>query len=110
MHRITPHQPHPLFHTAATRRIEQAAAATLPAHTLMQRAGLAVGQLAQALAPHARTVWIACGPGNNGGDGLEAAMHLQRQGRNVVVTWLGHPDKAPPDAKASWQQIGRAHV
>ena len=62
MHRITPHQPHPLFHTAATRRIEQAAAATLPPHTLMQRAGLAVAQLAQALAPHARTVWIACGP------------------------------------------------
>ena len=78
MHRITAHQPHPLFHTAATRRIEQAAAVTLPPHTLMQRAGLAVAQLALALAPHARTVWIACGPGNNGGDGLEAAMHLQR--------------------------------
>lgn len=110
MHRITPHQPHPLFHTAATRRIEQAAAATLPPHTLMQRAGLAVAQLAQALAPHARTVWIACGPGNNGGDGLEAAMHLQRSGRQVVVTWLGQPDKAPADAKASWQRALAAGV
>lgn len=110
MHRITAHQPHPLFHTAATRRIEQAAATALPPHTLMQRAGLAVAQLAQALAPHARTVWIACGPGNNGGDGLEAAMHLRRQGRNVVLTWLGHPDKAPPDAKASWQRAQAAGV
>ncbi len=110
MHRITPHQPHPLFHTAATRRIEQAAAAALPPHTLMQRAGLAVAQLAQALAPHARTVWIACGPGNNGGDGLEAAMHLQRSGRQVVVTWLGHPDKAPADAKASWRRAQAAGV
>lgn len=110
MHRITAHQPHPLFHTAATRRIEQAAATTRPPHTLMQRAGLAVAQLAQALAPHARTVWIACGPGNNGGDGLEAAMHLRRQSRNVVVTWLGHPDKAPPDAKASWQRAQAAGV
>ncbi|OYD51581.1 NAD(P)H-hydrate dehydratase [Acidovorax kalamii] len=110
MHRITPHQPHPLFHTAATRRIEQAAAAPLPPHTLMQRAGLAVAQLAQALAPHARTVWIACGPGNNGGDGLEAAMHLQRSGRQVVVTWLGQPDKAPADAKASWQRALAAGV
>ncbi len=110
MHRITPHQPHPLFHTAATRRIEQAAAATLPPHTLMQRAGLAVAQLALALAPHARTVWIACGPGNNGGDGLEAAMHLQRSGRQVVVTWLGQPDKAPADAKASWQRALAAGV
>ncbi|MBN9627694.1 MAG: bifunctional ADP-dependent (S)-NAD(P)H-hydrate dehydratase/NAD(P)H-hydrate epimerase [Acidovorax sp. SCN 65-28] len=110
MHRITPYQPHPLFNTAATRRLEKAAAATLPPHTLMQRAGLAVAQLAQALAPHARTVWIACGPGNNGGDGLEAAMHLQRSGRKVVVTWLGQPDTAPADAKASWQRARDAGV
>jgi hydroxyethylthiazole kinase-like uncharacterized protein yjeF len=110
MHRITAHQPHPLFNTAATRRLERAAAATLPPHTLMQRAGLAVAQLAQALAPHARTVWIACGPGNNGGDGLEAAMHLQRSGRQVVVTWLGQPDKAPADARASWERARDAGV
>ncbi|RQO83444.1 NAD(P)H-hydrate dehydratase [Acidovorax sp. FJL06] len=110
MHRITPHQPHPLFNTAATRRIEQAAARALPPHTLMQRAGLAVAQLAQALAPHARTVWIACGPGNNGGDGLEAAMHLRRSGRQVVVTWLGQPDKAPVDARASWQRAQAAGI
>src|SRR6218665_2054922 len=58
MHRITPHQPLPLFDSAATGRIERAAAAALPAHQLMQRAGLAVAQLAQALAPYARTVWL----------------------------------------------------
>ena len=110
MHRITPDQPHALFNTAATRRIEHAATAALPPHTLMQRAGWAVAQLAQALAPHARIVWIACGPGNNGGDGLEAAMHLQRNGRRVVVTWLGHPDVAPADAKASWQRAQTAAV
>ena len=110
MQRIAPHQPHPLYNTAATRRIEQAAAAALPPHTLMQRAGLAVARLAQALAPHARTVWIACGPGNNGGDGLEAALHLQRSGRQVVVTWLGDPDHAPADARASWQRAQGAGV
>ena len=110
MIRIAADQPYPLFHTAATRRIEQAAAAALPPHTLMQRAGLAVAQLAQALAPHARRVWIACGPGNNGGDGLEAAMHLQNSGRTVVVTWLGHPDTTPADAKASWQRARGAGV
>ncbi|MFZ3125059.1 MAG: bifunctional ADP-dependent NAD(P)H-hydrate dehydratase/NAD(P)H-hydrate epimerase, partial [Acidovorax sp.] len=55
MHPITPYQPHPLFNTAATRRMEQLATAALPPHTLMQRAGLAVARLAQALAPHART-------------------------------------------------------
>ena len=110
MHPITPQQPHPLFNTGATRRLEQQAAAALPPHTLMQRAGLAVARLAQALAPHARTVWIACGPGNNGGDGLEAAMHLQRDGRRVVVTWLGTPEHAPPDARQSWQRALDAGV
>ncbi|MFN9470426.1 NAD(P)H-hydrate dehydratase [Acidovorax sp.] len=110
MHRITPHQPHALHNTAATRRIERAAADSLPAHTLMQRAGQAVAQLAQALAPHARTVWIACGAGNNGGDGLEAAMHLRRSGRRVVVTWLGTPETAPPDARQSWERALAAGV
>ena len=110
MHRIAHHQPHPLFNTAATRRIEHAAAAALPPHTLMQRAGWAVARLALALAPHARTVWIACGPGNNGGDGLEAAAHLRRSGRQVVVTWLGEPGRAPADALASWQRAQAAGV
>ena len=68
----------PLFSVAATRLIEQRAAATMPPHTLMQRAGLSVARLALALAPHARCIWIACGPGNNGGDGFEAALHLHQ--------------------------------
>ncbi|MES2482771.1 MAG: NAD(P)H-hydrate epimerase, partial [Pseudomonadota bacterium] len=67
MHRITPGQAWPLFDVATTRKIEGEAAAALPPHTLMRRAGLAVARLALALAPHARTVWVACGPGNNGG-------------------------------------------
>ena len=99
-----------LYSAAATRRIEQHHAAQLPPHTLMQRAGLAVARLARALAPHARTVWIACGPGNNGGDGLEAALHLQRQGLRVVVSWLGTPDSAPVDARRSWQRARDAGV
>ena len=67
----------------ASRRIEQLAQAALPPHTLMRRAGLAVARLALALAPHARTVWIAAGPGNNGGDGLEAAITLLQAGKEV---------------------------
>ena len=76
----------------------------------MQRAGLATARLALALAPHARRVWIAAGPGNNGGDGLEAATHLHAWGLNPVVTWLGGPDSAPPDARASWQRAVQAGV
>jgi ADP-dependent NAD(P)H-hydrate dehydratase / NAD(P)H-hydrate epimerase len=101
MQRITPDRAWPLFDLAATRAVEQAAAVGLPPHTLMQRAGLAVARLAIAVAPHARTVWIACGPGNNGGDGMEAAMHLHQWGKQAVVTWLGAEASAPADALAS---------
>ena len=101
---------HALHSIAATRHIEAAAQATLPPHTLMQRAGLTVAKLALAVAPHSRRVWIACGPGNNGGDGMEAAMHLQRWGKNPVITWAGSPDRAPADALASWQRARDAGV
>lgn len=101
MQRIVPGPPYPLHHAAATQALEAALAATLPSHTLMQRAGLAVARLALAHAPHARTYWIACGPGNNGGDGLEAAMHLQSWGKTALVSWLGTLPTAPADACVS---------
>lgn len=109
-HLIQFDQPLPLHDTAATRRIEQTAATRLPAHTLMQRAGLATAQLALSLAPHARTVWMACGPGNNGGDGLEAAMHMHRWGLNPVVTWLGNAEHMPTDAHISLTRARDAGV
>lgn len=110
MQRVTPDRSWPLHDVAATRRLEQLAAATLPPHTLMQRAGLAVARLALAVAPHARTVWVACGPGNNGGDGFEAALHLKQWGKEVVVTWLGEEAHAPADALASLQRARAAGV
>ena len=110
MRKIDARSRHALYSVAATRRIEQAAQAVLPAHALMQRAGLAIAQLALALAPHARRIWIACGPGNNGGDGMEAALHLQRWGKQAMVTWLGSADKAPQDAATSHQHALEAGV
>lgn len=110
MQRITAATAAPLFGIAASRRIEQAAAANLPLHTLMQRAGLAVARLAMATAPHARTIWIACGPGNNGGDGFEAAAQLQQRGFAPVVTRIGDDARLPPDAATSLQRARDAGV
>ena len=94
-----------LLHGAdATRAIERAATAALPPHSLMALAGLSVAQLAQALAPHARCIWAACGPGNNGGDGLVAATHLHRRAlatgsaQRVVFTLCADESRMPPDA------------
>ncbi|MGJ7526531.1 NAD(P)H-hydrate dehydratase [Variovorax sp. GB1P17] len=110
MQRITPATVADLFDIAATRRIEHAAATALPAHMLMQRAGLAVARLATAIAPHARTIWVACGPGNNGGDGFEAAAQLRHRGFFPVVTFAGDEARLPPDAKASLQRARDAGV
>jgi ADP-dependent NAD(P)H-hydrate dehydratase / NAD(P)H-hydrate epimerase len=99
-----------LHGAAVTRRIEQRCAAALPAHALMRRAGEAVARLCLALAPHAQLVWVAAGPGNNGGDGLEAALHLQAAGRQVRVTWLGDAAHLPDDAKDALARAQAAGV
>ena len=82
----------PLFDVASSRAVE---ASGPPG--LMERAGLAVAKLAQALQPTG-TIWILCGPGNNGGDGEIAARHLIAKGWSVQVS---HPLKeqvsAPKD-------------
>lgn len=91
-----------LHDTARTRGIEQARAASLPPHALMAHAGESVARLALAWQPHARRIWVACGPGNNGGDGLVAARHLLQAApsgwREVVVTHDADPGRLPPDA------------
>jgi ADP-dependent NAD(P)H-hydrate dehydratase / NAD(P)H-hydrate epimerase len=104
MRLIGSNQTEPLHGVQSTREIERAAAESLPAHALMARAGKAVAQLTQALAPHAQNLWIACGPGNNGGDGLMAAALLQREtkrlglSRRIHLTLAGDPKRLPADA------------
>ena len=110
MQRILATRPQLLHDSAATRRLEAAASAALPPHTLMQRAGAATARLARALAPHARTIWVACGRGNNGGDGLQAATLLHRQGYAVQVSLLARHDDLPDDARNAWQQARDAGV
>ena len=104
-------QPHwPLYNVAQTRALELQAQAQLPPDTLMQRAGLATAQLALAIAPYAQKIWIACGPGNNGGDGLEAAVHLQAWGKQPIVTWLGKDRQGPLAAQQAGQRAKAAGV
>ena len=91
--------PVPLFDSMASRAIESAALAATAPHALMEAAGLAVARLGLALAPHAERVWVAAGPGNNGGDALVAARHLHRLGKRVHVTWQGDPARLPADAR-----------
>jgi ADP-dependent NAD(P)H-hydrate dehydratase / NAD(P)H-hydrate epimerase len=107
---LWPEQRLPLHSAAATRALEAAAKKTELQPSLMQRAGLAVARLALALEPHAQTIWVACGPGDNGGDGLVAAAHLQQWGKDVRVTWLGSLERASSDSRAAHAQALAAGV
>jgi hydroxyethylthiazole kinase-like uncharacterized protein yjeF len=92
----------PLYTIDALREVERTAQASLPAHTLMARAGEAAAQfLAQRLADlpsRHRSIWFAAGPGNNGGDALVAAVELKRHGFAVGVAL---PVEVKPD-DARW--------
>ncbi|UUX97817.1 NAD(P)H-hydrate dehydratase [Aquabacterium sp. J223] len=76
----------------------------------MQRAGAGLARLALAIAPHGRRVWVAAGPGNNGGDGLEAAAVLATAGRRVLVSLHGDPQRLPADAAESLRKAVAAGV
>ncbi len=74
--------------TAEMRSMEQAAdAGGLSFATMMENAGHAVVQATmQLLGARAHpSVLVLVGPGNNGGDGLVAARHLQEAGMQVVA-------------------------
>jgi hydroxyethylthiazole kinase-like uncharacterized protein yjeF len=89
-----------LYSVAEIRAIEHAAAAVLPDGALMQRAGQSGANAALDLLPFSTEgakVLVLAGPGNNGGDALEAAAHLAYAGATVTV--LHYPPTAEPSTE-----------
>ncbi|MEO7854863.1 MAG: NAD(P)H-hydrate dehydratase [Rubrivivax sp.] len=107
---LSQHKRHQLHSSDASSAVEAQALATHAPHELMQRAGTAVAKLAQAVAPHARSVWVLAGPGNNGGDGLVAAHQLQLAGWRVRASLLGNESALPPDAAWALNEARQAGV
>lgn len=92
-----------LYTVAQTRAIEEAAYANLPAGELMRRAGRAAADFALELLGDSRAlpVLVLAGPGNNGGDALEAAANLADAGIDATVLHLpGRADTSSATAAA----------
>lgn len=69
----------------------------LPGIVLMENAGRNAAMLLHARAPEARVV-IACGKGNNAGDGFVIARHLVNQGHDVRLLLACEPAEYRGDA------------
>jgi ADP-dependent NAD(P)H-hydrate dehydratase / NAD(P)H-hydrate epimerase len=79
--------------------------------SLMQRAADQVTRLALAVAPHSKIIWVAVGPGNNGGDGLAVAVQMLKHGKQVGITLYGaDPTRFPIDARGSWEAAQKADI
>jgi hydroxyethylthiazole kinase-like uncharacterized protein yjeF len=93
-----------LYSVAQVRAIEAAAIASAAPGLLMQRAGAAVARHALRLLPEITTnaqVLVAAGPGNNGGDALEAAALLVQRGIKVTIIHLAEEATLTADARTA---------
>ncbi|KAF1698298.1 NAD(P)H-hydrate dehydratase [Pseudoxanthomonas suwonensis] len=103
-----------LFDTRAARRIDQEATAALggDGYVLMQRAGEAAWRLLRERWPQARRIVVACGGGNNGGDGFVLARLALQAGFEVrVVLPEGVEPRTPLSlrAAADYAAAGGSH-
>jgi ADP-dependent NAD(P)H-hydrate dehydratase / NAD(P)H-hydrate epimerase len=81
----------------------------LPGAVLMETAGRAVADAAwRALGERPGAVAVACGPGNNGGDGFVAARVLRERGADAVVYLAAAADRLRGDARTHFDALVRA--
>jgi hydroxyethylthiazole kinase-like uncharacterized protein yjeF len=72
---------------------------------LMDRAGAALAQAAVKFARPGRKFLVACGMGNNGGDGFIAARILMEAGHACVVALAGDPSRLKGDARIAFERF-----
>lgn len=109
----------PLYATEAVRAIDRAAIARgTSGYALMRRAAQAAHFVLRRAWPDARRVGIACGNGNNGGDGFLLACLLRESGMQVQVYAApvsAHTSADARLARETWERhgpvdtLGRVH-
>lgn len=105
--------PQALYLTEELRRIEQDALATLPPGTLMARAGEAAARQALLMLDASASdipVLVLAGPGNNGGDALQAATLLRQAGVDVQTMLCPRNASRPADAQCAFEGAASANL
>jgi len=80
----------------------------IPSLDLMEKAGRAVADVVADYEPS--SVVVLAGPGNNGGDGLVAARHLNERGVRVEVILFAEPDRLSGDARTNYERLNGTSV
>jgi NAD(P)H-hydrate epimerase len=101
-----------LYSTAQVRALDAYAIETLgiPGYTLMKRAGEAALRYLRTRFPVAHRIAIACGGGNNGGDGYVLARFAQAAGLTVTVLAAISPDALRGDARQAYDDLRASGV
>jgi len=96
----------PLLSAEQMRRLDRHTIETLgvPGELLMESAGRIVVAAVLSELATGRSVWVVCGAGNNGGDGLVAARHLHLLGVPVSIVWIGDPKRLRGEPAANWER------
>ena len=79
----------------------------IPGVVLMENAGRGIADLLTTLGIQGE-VLIACGPGNNGGDGFVIARHLDNLDHKVRVLLFAPPEQLRGDAALNYQILIRS--
>ncbi len=77
----------------------------IPSVDLMERASHAFANKFTELAGRGHRLYVFCGTGNNGGDGLAVSRLLIKQGFDVRVFVVGTPEKGSPDFKINLERL-----
>jgi ADP-dependent NAD(P)H-hydrate dehydratase / NAD(P)H-hydrate epimerase len=103
----------PVLTSAQTQSLDRETEARgTPVSLLMERAGHAVarGTVDLVGGAYGRRAVVACGKGNNGGDGLVAARYLAGWGMGVTVVLLAEPDSLREPAAENLRALRGAMV
>lgn len=94
------------------RRVDQRAieAYGVPGIVLMENAGRGAAEIIRQTCPAARGAIIACGPGNNGGDGFVIARHLANAGWMVELLLACPADRLTGDALVNFRITQRMNL